>query len=129
MGNPIYDPLPCLNKWSEQLHNPFWSEKKARSKASIDRALEQEKKKKSCVEEGLNADDSKDEEETTTGMRITMDTDEPGIDPNTEVIDPDMVITYASDGDRNSESEIDYEPEDNDDNVLGAKELPGSTSI
>ena len=60
-----------------------------------------------------------------------MDNDGPGIDPYTEVIPPDMVLTYASDNDRNSKSSSDrnYEPEDNDDNVLGAKELTGSTSI
>ena len=45
MGNPKYEPLPCSNKWSEQLQNPFWSEKKARLKARS-----KKKKKKSRVE-------------------------------------------------------------------------------
>ena len=60
-----------------------------------------------------------------------MDTDGPGIDPYTEVIPPDMVLTYASYDDSNIESDSDreYEPEDNDDDISGAKELPGGTSI
>ena len=60
MVNPRYYPLPRSNGWSERLHNPFWSKRKARLKSRSNRALEQ-KKKKSCVEEGVNDDNSKDE--------------------------------------------------------------------
>ena len=122
MRNSRYDPLPCSGQWSEQLHDPFWSEKKARSKARIDRALEQ-KKKKSRVEEGVNAYDSKYEEETTADVIIPMDNDGLGIDPYTKVIPPYMVLTYESDDDRNikSNSNSDYETKDDDDDDLGAK--------
>ena len=60
-----------------------------------------------------------------------MDTYGPGIDPYTKVIPPDMALTYASDDDRNSErgSGSHCEPEENDNNVLGEKELLGGTSI
>ena len=60
-----------------------------------------------------------------------MYTDGPGINPFTELIPPDMVFTYAYDDDSNieSNSDNDYEPKDDNDNVLGAKELPGGTSI
>ena len=58
-----------------------------------------------------------------------MDTDGPGIDPYTKVITPGMVLTYASDVDSKTESNSDYEPKDDDDDVLVAKELPGRTSI
>ena len=78
MGNPIYDPLLHSNKWSERLHDPFWYDKKARSKARIDRAWEQNKKK-NLVKEGFNADDGKYEEETTTDMIIPMNTDGPTV--------------------------------------------------
>ena len=56
-------------------------------------------------------------------MIISIYTDGLGIDPYTEVIPHDMVLTYASDDDINSEidSDSDYEPEDDDDDVLGAK--------
>ena len=53
--------------------------RKARPKVRSNRSLEQ-KKKKIRVEEGVNADDRKYEEETTAYMRIFMDTDGPGID-------------------------------------------------
>ena len=130
MGKPRYDPIPCSNKWSERLHNPFWSKKKVRSKARSDRALEQ-KKKKICVEEGVNSDYSEDEEEKNADLIILVDTDGPGIDPYTEVIPPGMVLTYESYGGSNikSNSDSNYEPEEDYDNILGAKELPGSTSI
>ena len=60
-----------------------------------------------------------------------MDNDGTGIDTYTEVIPPDMVITYASDDDSNIEiySDSDYEPEDDDDDVLVAKKLTGGASI
>ena len=91
----------------------------------------EQKKKKSCVEEGVNAENSEEKEETTDDMSIPMDNDRPGIDPYIKVIPPNMVLTYASDDDRNSksDSDIDYEPKDDDDDVLGAKELPGGTYI
>ena len=60
-----------------------------------------------------------------------MYTDGPGINPFTELIPPDMVFTYAYDDDSNieSNSDNDYEPKDDNDNVLGAKELLGCTSV
>ena len=83
----------------------------------------EQKKKKGCVEEGVKADDSEYEEETTSDVKITMDTDGPGIDPYTRVIHPDMFLTYAyaDDGNSKSDSNSNYEPEDNDDNVLEKK--------
>ena len=64
-------------------------------------------------------------------MKFSMDTGGPGIDLYTEVIPPYMVLTYVSydDSNRKSDRDIDYETEDNDDDVLGAKELLGGTSI
>ena len=125
MDNPIYNPLRFSNKWPDRLHDPFWPKKKARSKASSDRALEQKKKKKkkSCVEGGFNAEDREYEEGTTADVIIPMDTDGLIIDPYTKVIPPDMVLTYASDDDSNieSNSNSEYEPEDDNDNVLGVK--------
>ena len=53
-------------------------QEKSRLKARSNRALEQ-KNNKSRVEEGVNADNIKYEEETTSDMSITMDTDGPGI--------------------------------------------------
>ena len=50
-----------------------------------------------------------------------MDTDGPGIGSYTKVINPAMVITYASDDDKNSKSDRAYEPEDDNDDILGAK--------
>ena len=81
------------------------------------------KKKKSRAEEGVNADDSEDEEETIDDVSITMYTDGPVIEPYTKVIPPDTVITYKSDGDSNSESisNSNYETEDEDDGVSGEK--------
>ena len=84
MSNPRYEPLPCLNKWSEQLRDPFWYKKKVRSKARSDRALEH-KKKKSRVEEGVYAGNIEDEEYTTSDVSITTDTDGPSVDPCTKV--------------------------------------------
>ena len=90
---------------------------------------QKKKKKKSSVEEGFNADNREDEEETTYDVSIHMDTYGPGIDPHTEVIPSDIVLTYASDDDTKSKSDINYEPKENDDDVLGAKEYPVGTSI
>ena len=91
----------------------------------------EQKKKKSHVEEGVNADDSEDEKETTSDVSIPTDTDGPGIYPYTKVIIPDMVLTYEYDDDSNNDngSNISYEPKDDDDDVLVAKELPVGTSI
>ena len=107
-----------------------FSKKKARSKARSDRVLEKNKKK-SCVEEWVNADNRKYEEETDTDVIIPMDNDGTGIDTYTEVIPPDMVLIYAYDDDINTESNSNsyYKPKHNDDNDLLAKELPGGTSI
>ena len=33
MGNPIYDPLSCSNKWPKRLHDTFWSNKKSEVKS------------------------------------------------------------------------------------------------
>ena len=54
-----------------------------------------------------------------------MDIDGPGIYPYTKVITPDMVLISATDDDINIKSnrDSDYEPEDDDDNVFGAKKL------
>ena len=79
----------------------------------------EQKKNKSSVEEGVNTDNSEYEEETTSDVSIPMDTGGPGIDPYTELIHLNMVLTYSSGDDINSKS--DYEPEDNDDNVLEKK--------
>ena len=130
MGNPIYDPLPCSNKWAEQLHDTFWSEKQSRSKARSHRSLEQ-RNKKSHVEEGFNTGDRKYKEEPTSDVIIPMDTDGFSVDPYNEVIPPYIVPTYASDDDSNrkSDSDSNYEPEDDDENVLGEKVLPGGTYI
>ena len=90
---------------------------KDRSKARINRDLEEKKNKKSRFEEGVNDDDCEYEEETTSGMSIPMDTDGPSIYQCTKVIPPGMVLRYASDDDSNS----DYEPKDDDDNFLRSK--------
>ena len=66
-------------------------------------------------------------------MSISMDTYGPGIDPYTNVIPPNTVLTHASDYDSNiksnSNSNSNYEPEYNDENILEEKELLSSTSI
>ena len=49
MVNPRYELLPRSNKLSDQIYDQFWSEKKLRSKARSNRALEQKKKKNNVV--------------------------------------------------------------------------------
>ena len=61
MGNQRYEPLPRSNKGSERLQDTFFSRKKPRSKTRSDRYLEQNNNK-SRVEEGVNTDNSEDEE-------------------------------------------------------------------
>ena len=68
----------------------------------------EQKKNKSRIEEGVISDNIKDEEETTSDVSIPMDTYGPGIDPYTEFIPPDMVLTYSYDDDSNSESDSNY---------------------
>ena len=45
------------------------------------------------------------------------------------MIPPYIVLAYTSDDDSNSKRDREYEPEDYDDDILGAKELPGDNYI
>ena len=84
-----------------------------------------------------NAVTTNDADDNTNGDRTDndasaeeMETDEPGVVPNADVVPSDMVLTDLE-YDSNSDSDSIFEPDtdEEDDVIFGAKKLPSGTSI
>ena len=124
-GTPLgmYEPPVTAGKtWAEScLFDPY-AETRAKN------AEGGSAKKKARIESGADDDDNDGSDDDASAEE--MEIDAPDIDPNADVVPPDMVLT-DSEYDSDSDSDSDFEPDadDEDDDIFGVKELPPGTSI
>ena len=127
-GMKKFDPLPKSKRWSERLHDPFWSERAAREPAK-----KRARTEPAAEDEDDDKDDASDDcdDGRSSSPSDTAGESRPAIDPNAEVVPTDIC---ASD----SDSDSDYSDDDSDDDfdldgeevdLFGVKELPDGTSV